>query len=176
MSEIFIDSNQLSCGPIDFTDNNHEELAETFKAIGKLKAPKTKNPYSSELNTLLNFAQEHGLFMIMRFSNQVLVDIDSPTLPVDWDQRLSMVHALEPIMGWSRNQSRGGNIHVTVNFEHDVKPQDALMYEAILGSDFKRVALGYKSLHENGGQFMSFFFEKPGVNPTYVVYQGDSNE
>jgi hypothetical protein len=139
----------------------------------KSKPKKQKNPYTSDMTRLAKFAQENGLVMLLRKPNQVLVDIDTPFLPGGFDQRLSMVHALAPISGWHINTSRGGNLHVTVDFHQDVRHQDALLFEAILGGDFKRVALGRKSLAENGDQVTSIFFEKPGYKTRYVPYPGE---
>jgi len=141
--------------------------------------PGRKNPYSDDFKQLEKFAKDNGLVMIPRMSNQVQVDIDSPFLPVDFNQRLSMIHEVSPIIIAWRNPSRNGNIHVTVDFLHDLNPNDALLYEAILGSDFKRVALGKKGLAKNAGErYVSVFFEKPGYQGEYMRdwYQHNSGD
>lgn len=101
-------------------------------------------------------------------SNEVLVDIDSPEFPPDFYQRLSMINALKPIEKYHIERSRRGNLHLTVTFKIDLWPEDALLFEAVLGGDFKRVLLGHKGYREEG-KFLSAFFRVPGAG---VIYDG----
>jgi hypothetical protein len=132
-----------------------------------------KNPYTADLRIVEKFAADNGLKVELRGPSQIQVDIDSPELPADFAQRLSMTHAAFSIKKLRAVRSRNGNIHLTVTVGQDLDPYDALLFEAVLGSDFKRVALGYKSLNENDFQkYLSVLFAVPGAE---VMYDGPYN-
>lgn len=105
--------------------------------------------------------------------DQVLVDIDSPELPTDFSQRMSMVHKQWGIRKYHIERSRGGNLHLTVTFNPttSIYPENALLIEAVLGGDFKRVMLGQEG-YEAEGKFLSAFFRVPGAE---VLYDGPYN-
>lgn len=131
--------------------------------------PKPKNPYTADLRILEKHAAENGLGLVLRMPDQVLVDIDSPELPVDFEQRLSMVNKAHAIKRYHIERSRSGNLHLTVTFTSDIYfPENALLFEAVLGGDFKRVMLGHEG-YEAEGKFLSAFFRVPGAE---VIYDG----
>jgi hypothetical protein len=131
-------------------------LSDAIDAIKKVP-----NPYHGDLSVLKQFAIDNNLILIQAAKEQVLVDIDSPSLPKDFGERMKMIHEQEPIARYGVSQSRGGNLHVIVEFRHGfVAGIEKLLYESVLGGDYKRVLLGLKGTHALG-DLTSVFFEKP---------------
>jgi hypothetical protein len=100
--------------------------------------------------------------------NQVQVDIDAKDFPSNFDWLLSTVNKKYKVLGYAVTPSQSGNIHITVDFAEPVTFEQALIIEAVLGGDLKRVGLRFVEGND------SFLFAVKKATPIYVPYSQPS--
>lgn len=123
-----------------------------------------KPNYEANEARICAYAVAHNLSIQFARSNQVQVDIDSKDIPSNFAWLLSTVNKKYPVLGYTVARSQSGNTHITVDFLDQITFEQALIIEAVLGGDTKRVALRFVEGND------SFLFTVKTSMPLYVPY------
>lgn len=123
-----------------------------------------KPNYGANEAQIRQYAAAKNLSIVFALSNQVQVDIDTKDIPSNFDWLLATVNKKHKVMGYGVTPSQSGNIHITVDFAEPVTFEQALIIEAVLGGDTKRVALRFVEGND------SFLFAVKKAKPIYVPY------
>lgn len=110
------------------------------------------------------YAAVKNLSIVLASPYQVQVDIDAKDIPSNFDWLLATVNKKYKVLGYMVSPSQSGNIHITVDFAEPVTFEQALIIEAVLGGDTKRVGLRFVEGND------SFLFAVKKAKTIYVPY------
>ena len=123
-----------------------------------------KPNYGANEAQIRQYAAAKNLSIVFALPNQVQVDIDAKNIPSNFDWLLATVNKKYKVLGYAVTPSQSGNIHITVDFAEDVTFEQALIIEAVLGGDTKRVGLRFVEGND------SFLFAVRKVKSIYISY------
>lgn len=110
-------------------------------------------------------AAARGLVVVLPSDKELFLDIDSGDALATFHAQLELLKGAIPIgvEGWEITPSqsrRPGHVHITVRLRRAVTRLEALLLQAVLGSDLKRELLGF-GRYLGEAEVVTAFFERP---------------
>lgn len=116
-------------------------------------------------------AQERGFTIVKPTPKQLLIDLDKPYDPLEFDRRLQRLKETNPELrpcvtdAWD---SKSGGRHIVVTVACALTPPERLLLEVTLGSDPIRGQRGFRKWREGAEEPESMLF-RPPATPVRLV-------
>ena len=110
------------------------------------------------------FAAANGLEIVEPNPRELQLDIDSPTLPANWEEQIYILGQSNRIVSERRTISKSGNLHVYLTLENDFSNIERVLFQCCLGSDPKRELFTYQNYCNSENKRPQFLFEVKKAN------------
>lgn len=106
-------------------------------------------------------AYTKGLIPVLPDAHTVMIDIDSPTLPEDFEENKEMLNRFYEIESEIITTSVSGNLHVYLRMKEPLLSIERIALAAALGSDPKREIFSFVRNRAGLPGYASLLFETP---------------